>query len=81
MDSATGWEDVRLELSAGVARITLCRAARRNAMRTRSADELLAALRAAETGGARAVLLTGEGAAFGAGYDLSTLSGSSVERS
>lgn len=78
MDSATGWEDVRLELSAGVARITLCRAARRNAMRNRSADELLAALRAAETGGARAVLLTGEGAAFGAGYDLSTLDPDSV---
>lgn len=78
MDSATGWEDVRLELSAGVARITLCRAARRNAMRNRSADELLAALRAAETGGASAVLLTGEGAAFGAGYDLSTLDPDSV---
>lgn len=78
MDSATGWEDVRLELSGGVARITLCRAAKRNAMRNRSADELLAALRAAETGGASAVLLTGEGAAFGAGYDLSTLDPDSV---
>lgn len=73
MDSATGWEDVRLEIAGGVARITLCRAAKRNAMRNRSADELLAALRAAETGGASVVLLTGEGAAFGAGYDLATL--------
>lgn len=78
MDSTTSWEDVRLELSGGVARITLCRAAKRNAMRNRSADELLAALRAAETGGASAVLLTGEGAAFGAGYDLSTLDPDSV---
>lgn len=67
------WEDVAIEIAAGVARITVTRADRLNAMRDQTADELLAALRMAEQDGARAVLLTGAGRAFGAGYDLSTL--------
>lgn len=66
-------EDVRLDMEGEVARITICRSHKRNAMRNQTADELLAALRAAETGGARAILVTGEGQAFGAGYDLATL--------
>lgn len=67
-------EDVQLEVADGVARITLARPGRRNAMRDQTADELLAALRAAEADrSVRAILMTGEGAAFGAGYDLSTL--------
>ncbi|PKP85415.1 MAG: 2-(1,2-epoxy-1,2-dihydrophenyl)acetyl-CoA isomerase [Alphaproteobacteria bacterium HGW-Alphaproteobacteria-2] len=73
------YEDVRLEIAEGVARIVVNRPARRNAMRDRTADELLAALRAAEGDDAvRVVLMTGEGAAFGAGYDLSTLDPGSV---
>lgn len=72
------WEDVRLDMEGAVARITICRATKRNAMRNQTADELLAALRSAEVGGARAILLTGEGQAFGAGYDLSTLDPSVV---
>jgi 2-(1,2-epoxy-1,2-dihydrophenyl)acetyl-CoA isomerase len=73
------YEDVRLEIAEGVARIVLNRPARRNAMRDQTADEMLAALRAAEADGTvRAVLMTGEGAAFGAGYDLSTLDPAAV---
>ncbi len=72
------WEDVRLELAEGIARITVTRADKLNAMRDRTADELLAAVQAAERGGARAMLLTGEGRAFGAGYDLSTLDPAAV---
>lgn len=65
--------DVDLDISEGVARISFARPDKLNAMRDRTADDLLAALRGAEQGGARAVLLTGQGRAFGAGYDLSTL--------
>lgn len=67
------WEDVTYDLVAGVARITINRAGKLNAIRNQTGDELLAALHLAEAGGARAVLLTGAGRAFGAGYDLSTL--------
>lgn len=68
------FDDIRLEIAGGVAQITLNRPERSNAMRNRTADEMLAALRAAEADASvRAVLVTGEGAAFGAGYDLSTL--------
>ena len=66
-------QDVRLELAGGIARITIVRPGCRNAMRDGTADELLAAIRGAEGAGARAILLTGEGAAFGAGYDLGTI--------
>lgn len=67
------WEDVALEIEGGVARLAFARPEKLNAMRDRTADELLAALKAAEAQGARAVLLTGRGRAFGAGYDLATL--------
>lgn len=67
------WEDVKLEITGGIARLSFARADKLNAMRNQTGDELFAALRAAEAQGARAVLLTGEGRAFGAGYDLSTM--------
>lgn len=70
----TAYEDITLDIDGAVARITLRRADRLNAMRDRTADELRAALAEAETDAAvRAVILTGEGRAFGAGYDLSTI--------
>jgi len=66
--------DVRLDIAGGVARITVTRASRMNAMRDQTADDLLAALITAEADASvGAVLLTGEGRAFGAGYDLSTI--------
>ena len=70
----TGYGDIRYEAAAGVARITVCRPERLNAYRNRTADELFAALREAEGDAeVRAVLLTGEGRAFGAGYDLTSI--------
>ncbi|MDO9526839.1 MAG: enoyl-CoA hydratase-related protein [Gemmobacter sp.] len=71
--------DVRLDIANGIARITVTRASRMNAMRDQTGDELLAALIAAETDASvGAVLLTGEGRAFGAGYDLSTIAPDAV---
>jgi 2-(1,2-epoxy-1,2-dihydrophenyl)acetyl-CoA isomerase len=70
----TAYEDISLEIDGAVARVTLRRSDRLNAMRDRTADELHAALATAEADAAvRAVILTGEGRAFGAGYDLSTI--------
>ncbi len=68
------FQDLDLTMSEGVARLVVTRPDRLNAMRDRTADELreaLASLEEDET--VRAVILTGEGRAFGAGYDLSTL--------
>lgn len=70
--------DVVIEISDGVAHIAFARPDKLNAMRDRTADDLLAALRRAETEGARAILLTGQGRAFGAGYDLSSVDPDSV---
>ncbi len=68
------FSDIRYEARDGVARITVARAERLNAYRNQTADELLAALRDAERDvDIRAVLLTGEGRAFGAGYDLTSI--------
>ncbi len=56
------------------ARITVTRAARLNAYRDETADALVAALDDVESDpDVRVAVLTGEGRAFGAGYDLSTL--------
>ncbi len=70
----TAYEDVRYGVSENVARIAVDRPAKLNAYRNRTADELRAALLEAEADATvRAVLLTGEGRAFGAGYDLSSI--------
>ena len=67
-------DDVSYRAANGIARITVTRAARLNAYRDETADALDAALDAAETDPAnRVVVLTGAGRAFGAGYDLSTV--------
>jgi 2-(1,2-epoxy-1,2-dihydrophenyl)acetyl-CoA isomerase len=59
----------------GVAYITVERPAKLNAYRNETAQELRDALKRAEDDGAvRAMILTGSGRAFGAGYDLSTVS-------
>jgi 2-(1,2-epoxy-1,2-dihydrophenyl)acetyl-CoA isomerase len=66
--------DVNYGVEAGVARLAVNRPDKLNAYRDRTADELRAALSRAEADpSVKAVLLTGEGRAFGAGYDLSTI--------
>jgi 2-(1,2-epoxy-1,2-dihydrophenyl)acetyl-CoA isomerase len=70
----TGYEDISSRHESGVARITVERPAKLNAYRNETADELLDAFRRAEDDASvRAVILTGAGRAFGAGYDLSTV--------
>lgn len=70
----SGFEDISYRAANGIARIAVNRPNRLNAYRNRTADELRAALTEAEADAdIRAVLLTGEGRAFGSGYDLSTI--------
>lgn len=70
----SSFEDITYHVAAGVARIAVNRPDRLNAYRNHTADELKAAIeRAGADETVKAVLLTGEGRAFGSGYDLSTL--------
>jgi 2-(1,2-epoxy-1,2-dihydrophenyl)acetyl-CoA isomerase len=67
----TRYEDILLDVSGGVARITVNRPARLNAMRDETADELHDALAQAEMRkDVACAVITGAGRAFGAGYDL-----------
>jgi enoyl-CoA hydratase len=62
----------KLEQDGGVATLTIDRPAKRNALSRALRDELLARLAAlAEDDGVRAVILTGAGPAFCAGFDRS----------
>lgn len=70
----SGYEDIGYSVSGGIARIAVNRPEKLNAYRNRTADELHAAIGAAEADPeVRAILMTGEGRGFGAGYDLSTI--------
>lgn len=62
--------DVLLQLSGGVARVTLNRPATLNAFTVGMHRSLLSALDEAEKAGARVMVLTGAGRAFCAGQDL-----------
>ena len=64
------FETIRVKRAGGVERIVLNRPDSRNAMSLAMVDELLAALAAAETGGARAVVLSGAGGHFCSGGDI-----------
>lgn len=73
------YEDITLHVNVGIATITINRPTRLNAFRNQTADELHDALKRAEGDGeARAVILTGAGRAFGAGYDLAQINPSEV---
>lgn len=73
------YEDITFEVNAGIATLTLNRPDRLNAFRDQTADELYDALkRAEEDSKARALIVTGAGRAFGAGYDLSQINPSAV---
>ncbi|MBR0756266.1 enoyl-CoA hydratase/isomerase family protein [Bradyrhizobium jicamae] len=66
--------DIVYAVSGAVARISVNRPDRLNAYRNETADELRAALGQAEADTSiKVVIVTGEGRAFGAGYDLSTV--------
>jgi len=66
------YEDIRFEIDAGVATLTLNRPAQRNAFTGRMGQEIGHAYRACDADDAvRAVVITGAGDAFCAGADLS----------
>lgn len=68
------YQDISYDVSGPIARISVARPDRLNAYRNETADELDAAFGEAEADPAiRVAILSGEGRAFGAGYDLSTL--------
>jgi 2-(1,2-epoxy-1,2-dihydrophenyl)acetyl-CoA isomerase len=70
----TAFQDIAVEHDDAVARIALRRAGKLNALRNQSADELRAALAAAEADEAiKVAVITGEGRAFSAGYDLASI--------
>lgn len=70
----TAYEDISLAIEGGVARLTVERADKLNAMRNQTADELGDAFARVEGDEAvRTVIVTGAGRAFGAGYDLATI--------
>lgn len=70
----SAYQDISLAVEDGVARVTVERAEKLNAMRNRTADELCDAFGRLETDAdVRAVIVTGAGRAFGAGYDLATI--------
>jgi len=67
-------EDIGIAVAGAVATVTVERADKLNALRDGTADALRTAIAALESDPAvKAVILTGAGRAFGAGYDLSTV--------
>jgi 2-(1,2-epoxy-1,2-dihydrophenyl)acetyl-CoA isomerase len=70
MPESEAGRPVRLTIEGGVAELVLDRPDKLNAMSAAMVRELIESLDAAETGGARAVLVRGEGRAFCSGRDL-----------
>jgi 2-(1,2-epoxy-1,2-dihydrophenyl)acetyl-CoA isomerase len=69
-----GYSDISFIVADSIARITVERPGKLNAYRNETADELHDAFGRAEADPAiRVAILTGAGRAFGAGYDLSTV--------
>jgi 2-(1,2-epoxy-1,2-dihydrophenyl)acetyl-CoA isomerase len=64
------YANILYDLSDNIATITLNRPERMNALTPQLFVELVDALKAAQAGGARALVLTGEGSAFCSGADL-----------
>ena len=71
------YQTIRLEITDGLAVLTLNRPDKMNALNTQMRAEITFAMREA-AGSARAIVLTGEGAAFCTGQDLGDAGGSGV---
>ncbi len=68
------FEDIAVSVDGAIATITVSRPDKLNALRDQTADELVAAIATLEQDDTvTVVILTGEGRAFGTGYDLSTV--------
>ena len=73
-NSMVAYADISFRQDGAVARITVERPDKLNAYRDQTADELFDAFQRAERDASvRAVILSGAGRAFGAGYDLSVI--------
>lgn len=70
MPVSEGGRPVLLTIDGGVAELVLNRTEKMNAMNLAMVHDFVEALRDAEAGGARAVLVRGEGRAFSSGRDL-----------
>jgi 2-(1,2-epoxy-1,2-dihydrophenyl)acetyl-CoA isomerase len=70
------YETIRLDIADNIATVTLNRPDRLNAMPTQMADEISEALD--NLGGARALIITGEGRAFCSGADLQARGGAAA---
>src|SRR5207244_6033899 len=78
------FESLELVYDSGIAKITLNRPEKRNALSFQLLDELLRALDGVEKSNAQVAILTGAGKAFCAGMDLDelkTLTGKSHQQS
>jgi 2-(1,2-epoxy-1,2-dihydrophenyl)acetyl-CoA isomerase len=68
------YQDLTVEIDGAIATICVNRPEKLNALRDQTADELIDALHSLEqSAGVKVVILTGNGRAFGTGYDLSTV--------
>lgn len=72
---------IRLDIKDGIARITFARPQCRNALSRQLLTQVVEALAQARAGGARAVVLAGEGRFFSAGADLKELTGTAQDAS
>lgn len=72
---ATTFRTIELVQDGGVARLTLNRPEKRNALSLELLEELLAALEEIAASDARVVVLAGAGPAFSAGHDLGEMTG------
>ncbi|ARP85995.1 2-(1,2-epoxy-1,2-dihydrophenyl)acetyl-CoA isomerase PaaG [Bordetella genomosp. 9] len=70
-DDAPDYEDIRFSLQDGIARLVLHRPDKLNSFTARMHGEVSSALDEVESGGARVLLITGQGRGFCAGQDLS----------
>ena len=73
-------EAVRYEVSDHIARITLNRPDKRNALSTALRQEIVSCLEELEGGDGGAVVLTGAGSSFCAGFDLSEFTADNMEQ-
>jgi 2-(1,2-epoxy-1,2-dihydrophenyl)acetyl-CoA isomerase len=64
------YENVQLELRGAIGLLTLNRPESLNALTVEMAEDFMAAVREAQDGGARAIVVTGQGRAFSAGGDI-----------
>lgn len=72
------FEDIRVERDGPVTLIRIARPQSRNALRRKTLDELIDAFGGASASGTRAIVISGDGAAFASGADLKEMRASTT---